>query len=57
MGVKQGKGKIKTKDGLTMECKFWNGLAVDDNLQLPKTKNVLEPHLSKRLGSLNEESE
>jgi hypothetical protein len=55
MGVKQGKGKIKTKDGITMECRFWNGLAVDDNLQVPKSsKQVLEPHLSKHLGSLNE---
>lgn len=29
MGVKEGKGKIKTNDGVTMECRFWNGLAID----------------------------
>ena len=31
-GVKEGKGKIKTSDGVTMECMFIGGLAVDKNV-------------------------
>ena len=51
MGVKQGKGKIKTSDGITLECMFIGGLAVDKNViansPSKACRQLLDGHLSK----------
>lgn len=56
MGVKEGKGRIKTNDGVTVTCLFHRGLAVDPNASKCQGQ-VLEPMLSKELKALNEESQ
>ena len=57
MGVKEGKGKIKTSDGVTMECMFIGGLAVDKNILANSPskacRQLLDRNLSKDLYMLN----
>lgn len=57
MGIKEGKGQIKTSDGITMESMFIGGLAVDRNLLANSPskacRQLLDRNLSKDLDMLN----
>jgi len=41
MGVKQGKGKIKTKDGTNLEGVFRNGLLIEEVFYSPNSTKQL----------------